>query len=280
MADPDDDPSLTGVPRTRWHEGSSTTDDDTLVREEPLEIRVGGVPIAVVMRSPGHDLELARGFLLTERVVEDATDIVALRHCTTVDEPEAEDNVVQAVLRDDVEVDLARFRRNLYASSSCGICGKATIDAALRHAPPISGDTMEMTAEALYGMPDRLREAQAVFERTGGLHAAGVFDAMGGLTVAREDIGRHNAVDKVVGWAGERGHLPLSQSALMVSGRVSYEIVQKALAARIPLVAAVSAPSSLAVSLAKRAGITLVAFLRGRSASVYSGEQRLVAPPA
>lgn len=268
------------MPRTRWHEGSSTTDDDTLVREEPLEIRVGGVPIAVVMRSPGHDLELARGFLLTERVVEDATDIVALRHCTTVDEPEAEDNVVQAVLRDDVEVDLARFRRNLYASSSCGICGKATIDAALRHAPPISGDTMEMTAEALYGMPDRLREAQAVFERTGGLHAAGVFDAMGGLTVAREDIGRHNAVDKVVGWAGERGHLPLSQSALMVSGRVSYEIVQKALAARIPLVAAVSAPSSLAVSLAKRAGITLVAFLRGRSASVYSGEQRLVAPPA
>lgn len=272
----DDDEPQVEVARTRWDGEVAASTFDTIVREEPLEIRVGGVPIAVVMRSPGHDLELVRGFLLTERIVTTPDDIAALRHCTTVPEPEAEDNVVQVTLRDGLQVDLARFRRNLFASSSCGICGKASIDAAMAHAPPLDADEMRVAPTVLYAMPDRLRDSQAVFTRTGGLHAAGLFDQSGAMHVVREDIGRHNAVDKVIGWSAASGTFPLHQTGLMVSGRVSYEIVQKALAARIAFIAAVSAPSSLAVDLATRAGITLVAFVRGQSASVYAGPQRVV----
>ena len=260
-----DDDAHVEVPRTRWSGEGAASDADTLVREEPLEIRVGGVPIAVVMRSPGHDEELARGFLLTERIVGQAEDVASIRHCTTVEAPDAEDNVIQATLREGVEVDLARLRRNMYASSSCGICGKATIDVALAHAPALEPDELRVSPDVLYRMPDLLRGAQEVFDRTGGLHGAALFDDHGSMLVAREDIGRHNAVDKTVGWAASAGRLPLTRSILMVSGRVSYEITQKALAARIPIVAAVSAPSSLAVELARRAGITVVAFLRGRS---------------
>lgn len=263
------------VPRTRWNGEGAASDADTLVREEPLEIRVGGVPIAVVMRSPGHDEELTRGFLLTERIVQSATEVATIRHCTTVEEPEAEDNVILATLTDGVEVDLARLRRNVYASSSCGICGKATIDLALAHAPPLPKDDFRVAPELLYRLPDLLRSAQEVFDRTGGLHAAALFDERGEMLVAREDIGRHNAVDKAIGWAASNDRLPLARCILLVSGRVSYEIAQKALAARIPIVAAVSAPSSLAVDLAERAGITVVAFLRGRSMSVYTGGQRI-----
>lgn len=270
-----DDDAHVDVPRTRWNGEGAASDADTLVREEPLEIRIGGVPIAVVMRSPGHDEELARGFLLTERIVNRAEDVASVRHCTTVEEPEAEDNVIQATLREGVEVDLARLRRNIYASSSCGICGKATIDIALAHAPALDEDELRIAPDVLYGLPDLLRGAQEVFDRTGGLHGAALFDEHGSMLVAREDIGRHNAVDKAIGWASVAGRLPLSRCILMVSGRVSYEIAQKALAARIPIVAAVSAPSSLAVDLARRGGITIVAFLRGRSMSVYTGDQRI-----
>ena len=270
-----DDHAHTDVPRIRWTDTDAESSVDTLVREEPLELRVGGIPIAVVMRSPGHDLELARGFMLTERVVSSPEQITAVRHCTTVTDPDAEDNVVQVTLRSDVEVDFARLRRNMYASSSCGICGKATLDAALSHAPPLPPDDLTLSPEALYLLPDKLREQQKVFDRTGGLHAAALFDETGTLLVAREDIGRHNAVDKTIGWAATENLLPLSRATMMVSGRLSYEIVQKALAARIPILAAVSAPSSLAVQLATRGGLTIVAFLRGRSASVYCGEQRI-----
>lgn len=270
-----DDHAHTDVPRIRWTDTHPESSVDTLVREEPLELRVGGIPIAVVMRSPGHDLELARGFMLTERVVSNAEQITAVRHCTTVTDPDAEDNVVQVTLRSDVEVDFARLRRNMYASSSCGICGKATLDMALAHAPPLPPDDLTLSPEALYLLPDKLRQQQKVFDRTGGLHAAALFDEAGTLLVAREDIGRHNAVDKTIGWAATENLLPLSRATMMVSGRLSYEIVQKALAARIPILAAVSAPSSLAVQLATRGGLTIVAFLRGRSASVYCGEQRI-----
>jgi FdhD protein len=270
----EDDDALRPIRRVQIKDGARTESEDVVVREEPLEIRIGGVPLAVVMRTPGHDEDLARGFLVTERVVERAAEVASVRHCTTVEAPEAENNVMQVVLAPGVQVDLARLRRNLYASSSCGICGKATIDNVLDVAPPIE-DAVTVTADVLYGLPAALRGEQDVFSRTGGLHAAGLFAPDGTRLVVREDVGRHNAVDKTIGWALAAGRVPLHGTILMVSGRVSYEIVQKALAARIPVVAAVSAPSSLAVELAQAGGLTLVAFLRDRSLGAYAGVQRI-----
>ena len=247
---------------------------DQVAREEPLEIRVGGSSLAVVMRTPGDDAELALGFLVTERVVGKPCDVESVRHCTLVRDPAAEDNVIQVVLAPGVGVDLERLRRNLFASSSCGICGKATIENALATAAPLD-DARRHPAAFFYDMPERLAARQAVFSRTGGLHAAGLFAPDGELLVVREDVGRHNAVDKVVGWALAESRLPLAGHVLMVSGRISYEIVQKALAARIPVLAAVSAPSSLAVELAESAGMTLVGFLRGRGLNVYGRRERV-----
>jgi FdhD protein len=263
------------VTRDEWRGTASTRADDAVAREEPLEIRIGGIPVAVVMRTPGEDEDLVRGFLVTERVVERPRDVASVRHCA--DAPE--DNVVQVTLAASVAVDLARLRRNLYASSSCGVCGKTSIAAAMGVAPPLADD-LRVPAELVYSLPDRLRAEQAVFGRTGGLHAAGLFDAQGTPLVVREDVGRHNGVDKVVGWAAARDLLPLGGRMLMVSGRVSFEIVQKALAARIPLVAAVSAPSSLAVDAARTAGMTLVGFLRGERMCVYAGAERVGATGA
>ena len=268
--------AMRAVGLLRWDGAHAVADSDVVAREEPLEIQLRGVTLAVVMRTPGHDAELARGFLVTERVVEAASDIAAVRHCTVVTDPEAEDNVVNVTLRADLAVDLERLRRNLFASSSCGVCGKATIDNALAVAPPIDDPTT--FAASLFGdVARRLVAAQPFFARTGGLHAAALCASDGTLLVVREDIGRHNAVDKVVGWALERDRLPLTGHLLMVSGRISFEIVQKALAARIPVVAAVSAPSSLAVDLAERAGMMLVGFLRGRRCNVYGRRTRLAA---
>jgi FdhD protein len=250
---------------------------DLVAREEPLEIRINQTPIAVVMRTPGHDEELVRGFLLSERIVATPEQITSLRHCTTVDRPEAEDNVMLVRLRDDADVDLAALRRNLFASSSCGVCGKASIAQALalpqlRDVGP--SDVFTIDAQTLARWPERLRAAQEVFEHTGGLHGAGLFSIAGDLLVAYEDVGRHNAVDKVIGWAA-RESVALQQCGLMVSGRVSFEITQKALAVGIPLIAAVSAPTSLAVELAREAGITLVCFVREQRMCVYAGEQRI-----
>jgi len=248
---------------------------DRVAHEEPLEIQLAGVPLAVVMRTPGHDLELVTGFLLTERVVESLAEVESVRHCTEARTPEAEDNAVRVTLRAGLRPDLERLRRNLFASSSCGICGKATLENALATAGPLE-DPTRLPAAVLAELPARLRAAQPVFDETGGLHAAALFDGSGRLLVAREDVGRHNAVDKVVGWAARAGRLPLAGSVLVVSGRASFEIVQKALAARIPIVAAVSAPSSLAVALAERAGIALVGFLRGRGFNVYGARERIL----
>ena len=259
----------------RWSGPRSEPADDVLAAEEPLEIRVNGVPVAVVMRTPGHDEELGLGFLLTERVIASAGDVAHLRHCSVVPDPDAEDNVLLATLRTGVSVDLERLRRNVYASSGCGLCGKATIEAATACAPPLTDD-VRVPASVLYALPDRLRSAQRMFAATGGLHAAGLADAAGSLLVVREDVGRHNAVDKVIGWAVRCGS-PTAGRVLMVSGRTSFEIVQKAAAARIPVVAAVSAPSSLAVGLARSKGITLIGFLRGESMNVYAGSQRITA---
>lgn len=250
-------------------------EDDLVAREEPLEIQLGPASLAVVMRTPGHDEELALGFAITERIVASAADIVSVHHCANASSEGGDDNVIRIVPAAHVELDLERLRRNLFASSSCGICGKATIENALATAPPLVGDDAAFAASVIRTFPALLRQGQDVFDATGGLHAAALFSGDGRLLVSREDVGRHNAVDKIVGWAAQRGLLPLSGHALMVSGRVSYEIVQKALAARIPLVAAISAPTSLAVELAQEAGIGLLGFLRGDTMNVYANAFRV-----
>jgi FdhD protein len=260
---------------SRFADGSAEPVGDRVAHEEPLEIQLAGASLAVVMRTPGHDLELVTGFLVTERVVASLDEVESVRHCTEKATPEAEDNVVRVTLRAGVRPDLEKLRRNLFASSSCGVCGKATLENALATAPPLD-DPTRLAASLLVALPERLRASQRVFDETGGLHAAGLFDATGQLLVAREDVGRHNAVDKVIGWAAHAGRLPLAGHVLVVSGRASFEIVQKALAARIPIVAAVSAPSSLAVSLAEGAGIALVGFLRGRGFNVYGARERIL----
>lgn len=259
---------------------------DVIAHEEPLEIQVLGVSVAVVMRTPGHDLELALGFLATERAIEGAQDVVSLRHCSVAPTPDAEDNVVQVVLRDHATEKIERLRRNQYASSSCGVCGKATIDAAL--APTLGPRRVAEAADlrvpsaVFYELTKRMRETQAAFESTGGVHAAALFDERGVLQILREDVGRHNAVDKVVG-ATMRLHAAeaptLTRAILLVSGRVSFEIVQKAAAVGIPIVAGISAPTSLAVRFAQALGVTLVAFLRGETMNVYAHSERLSYSP-
>jgi FdhD protein len=258
----------------RCAHGGADVARDAVAREEPLEIQLAGASLAVVMRTPGHDEELAAGFLVTERVVEKPDQIASLRHASRARSPESAGNVVQVVLAEGVSVDLEALRRNLYASSSCGLCGKASIENALRSAPPLR-DPARFEPEFFYALPDRLARAQRVFAETGGVHGAALFRGDGELLAVREDVGRHNAVDKLVGFALRAGLLPLAGHVLLVSGRISYEIVQKALAARVPVVAAVSAPTSLAVELAESAGIALVAFLRGRSLNVYGERSRV-----
>ncbi len=273
-AEEPDDVRAAAVERTAWTTQARTTEQDLVAWEEPLEIRLRGVALAVVMRTPGHDEELTLGFLVTERVVERADQVISVQHCDTVEHPEAEGNVILARLAPETEVDLARLRRNLYASSSCGICGKATLENALSVAPPLD-DPVYVSRRTLLSLPGALRSAQDVFSRTGGLHAAGLFTCEGKMLVVREDVGRHNAVDKVIGWALRANRLPLREHVLMVSGRISYEIVQKALAARIPVLAAVSAPSSLAIDLGRAGNLTVAAFVRDDRLCIYAGAQRI-----
>ena len=258
----------------RWQESDARAEGDRVAAEEPLEIQVGGEPVAVVMRTPGHDRELALGFLITEAVIAGPADLAAIRHETVSPDPEAAGNVIRALPRAGAAVDAARARRSLYVGSSCGVCGKASLERALAVAPPLD-DAARFAGERLLALPERLRESQRGFAETGGLHAAALFDADGKLLVVREDVGRHNAVDKTIGWAAEAGRLPLAGHGLLVSGRISFEIVQKALAARVPLVAAVSAPTSLAVQLATAGGVALVGFLRGRGFNVYGARERI-----
>ncbi|BEP11758.1 formate dehydrogenase accessory sulfurtransferase FdhD [Acidothermaceae bacterium B102] len=250
---------------------------DTLVVEEPLEIRVGGRALSVTMRTPGDDFDLVTGFLTTEGVTGGADDISTIRYCAgaTVD-GENTYNVVDVDLAPGVAPPDVSLERSFYTTSSCGVCGKASIDAIRTQTRwPVSGDDCTVSAATLTGLPDSLREAQKVFDRTGGLHAAGLFTVEGELRVLREDVGRHNAVDKVIGWAAREGLLPLRGHVLMVSGRVSFELTQKALMAGIPVLAAVSAPSSLAVDLAEDVGMTVVGFLRGDTMNCYTGVQRV-----
>jgi FdhD protein len=258
--------------------GGSVTRSETLVVEEPLEIRVNGAPITVTMRTPGSDIELAQGFLLTEGIVGSREDVLTIRYCGgRGDDGDANTyNVLDVTLAAGVEPPGLDVTRNFYTTSSCGVCGKASLEAVRvsgRFAP--GDDPATVAAATLKAMPARLRAAQKVFDRTGGLHAAALFGVNGSMLVVREDIGRHNAVDKVIGWALEHRRVPLRASVLLVSGRASFELTQKAVLAGIPVLAAVSAPSSLAVSLAEESGITLVAFLREDSMNVYTRADRI-----
>ncbi len=250
---------------------------DTLVVEEPLEIRVGGTALAVTMRTPGDDMDLAAGFLVSEGVVTETGELRAMRYCAGATQEGVNTyNVLDLELRGGVAPPDPSLARAFYTTSSCGLCGKASLDAVRTSARwAVADDDLVVTAATLAELPDRLREAQQVFDQTGGLHAAGLFDANGRLLVLREDVGRHNAVDKCVGWALREGLLPLRRTVLFVSGRASFELTQKAWMAGIPLLAAVSAPSSLAVDLAQEAGMTLVGFLRGTTMNVYSGTHRV-----
>jgi FdhD protein len=255
---------------------------DTLAGEEPLEIRVGRPgeprrPLAVTMRTPGDDLDLALGFLFTEGVTTSAHDVVTAQLCAGTDTPNTY-NVVDVTLAPHVQPPDTDVSRNFYTTSSCGVCGKASIDSVRTRSSYAPGaDALTVPAATLAELPPRLRAAQKAFDLTGGLHAAGLFTGGGDLVCVREDVGRHNAVDKAVGWALRNGRIPLGGHILMVSGRASFELVQKAVMAGIPMLAAVSAPSSLAVDLAEEAGITLVGFLRGATMNVYAGADRIAA---
>ena len=249
---------------------------DSLAAEEPLEIRINGSALTVSMRTPGHDFDLVAGFLVAEGLVAGPEELTALRYCAgATDEGVNSYNVIDAALRNRAAAPVS-LHRNLLTSSACGICGRETIESIRTRVPhDLTADRLRITPDVLYGLPDTLRAAQRVFDSTGGLHAAGLFTAEGELLCLREDVGRHNAVDKVVGWALRENLLPLTGHVLMVSGRASFELTQKAAMAGLPLLAAVSAPSSLAVDLAEELGLTLVGFLRNRSGNVYTGAERI-----
>ena len=259
---------------TEWNDGAAARKDDYLAAEEPLEIRIGENPLSVTMRTPGHDLELAAGFLFTEGLVQRREQIVALEN-TTNDEDGKRGNVVRAEVAAEALPDFDKLRRHFFAASSCGICGKASIDAVRSRLLRTPNPDFRVEPKLIVSLPDALRSEQDVFERTGGLHAAALFGARGDLLIVREDIGRHNAVDKVVGWALLNDRVPLSDCILLVSGRGGFEIIQKAIVAGIPVVASVSAPSSLAVQLARELRLTLIGFLRGTRFVVYAGEDRV-----
>jgi FdhD protein len=266
----------------RWQAGERQARTDTLAVEEPLEIRLAGCNVAVTMRTPGADLDLALGFLFTEGIIHGAADVTSVAHCPNETSTDDDDppNIVNVNPSHPSLVDPDRWHRNFFATSSCGLCGKASIEAVRQEVKPLE-PSARMSARVLVGLDHVLRSSQAVFGQTGGLHAAGLFDLKGRLVTLREDVGRHNAVDKVIGDALSRDRLPLSANALLVSGRASFEITQKALMAGIPIVAAVSAPSSLAVDLARSMNMTLIGFLRGSEVSgpgrfnVYTGEERI-----
>ncbi|MYY80272.1 MULTISPECIES: formate dehydrogenase accessory sulfurtransferase FdhD [unclassified Streptomyces] len=263
----------------RIRDGHVSERPDTLVAEEPLEIRLNGKPLAITMRTPGDDFALAAGFLVSEGVLGAADELQSIVYCAgaTADGTNTY-NVVDVKTAPGVVLPDITLERNVYTTSSCGLCGKASLDAVRTTARFPIADTppVRVGTEVLASLPDRLRTAQRVFDRTGGLHGAALFSEEGDLLDIREDVGRHNAVDKLIGRALQNGHLPLSRVILLVSGRASFELAQKAVMAGVPVLAAVSAPSSLAVDLAAETGLTLIGFLRGSTMNVYAGDQRVV----
>jgi len=255
----------------RWSAGEPLLPAaDELAQEEPLEIRVANRAVSVTMRTPGHDEELALGFLLSEGLINTGADVLRIEPCPH----DRGGNVLNVVLAPHAIVDFQKLTRHVFASSSCGVCGKATIESIHQRIDPINSD-VTIDPNVLLSFPDKLRAAQATFDRTGGLHGAAIFTTAGELIVAREDVGRHNAVDKVLGYGLRTEAFPFDRHVLMVSGRTSFEIMQKALAGRVPIVAAISAPSSLAVEFARESDQTLVGFIRGNRMNVYSEPQRV-----
>lgn len=266
------EPSQVGRARVlRYQAGEIREEEDLLAEEEPLEIRVRGRAVTVTMRTPGDDPELAAGFLLTEGMIRRREDVLRIEECPK----SAEGNRIDVILAADVAVDFERLTRHVFASSSCGLCGKATIESIRGQFGPVTSN-VTVAADVLQAMPELMRAAQSTFARTGGLHAAAIFETGGNVLAVREDVGRHNAVDKVIGRALMSGGLPLDRHVMLVSGRSSFEIMQKALAAGVAIVAAVSAPSSLAVAFAANSGQTLVGFLREERMNVYANAQRIL----
>ncbi len=262
---------------SRWHRvlryrrgGSADERDDRVGAEEPLQIRVEGHSVAVVMRTPGHDRELVAGFLLTENLIRSRSEIFDIAQCGSSET----DHVINVTLRDPSAFEPAKLTRNVFSSSSCGVCSKATIEAVRQQFTPIDSDCC-VSSETILKLPARLREQQRTFDETGGLHACALFGLEGELLVLREDVGRHNALDKLIGHALLEGLLPLRERVLFLSGRVSFEMMQKALAAGIPIVAAISAPTTLAVGFAQESNQTLIGFVRGETMNVYAGAQRV-----
>lgn len=252
--------------------GAASILKDETAREEPLEIRVEGRSVAVVMRTPGHDVELAAGFLVTEGVIQKPRDVLEITQCPAT--TDSKGNIVDVLLGGAV-VNWDSLTRHVFSASSCGLCGKTSIDSVFQKFPAVAS-AWKVPVEILWSLPDQLRQAQEAFAKTGGLHARAIFDLEGNLVVLREDVGRHNALDKVLGHCLLNGMLPLDRHILLVSGRVSFEIIQKALAGGIAMVAAISAPSSLAVEFAEEANQTLVGFLRNETLNIYCHPQRLI----
>lgn len=267
----------------KWTAESSNSVPDVLAVEEPLEIRINYLsenqrierPLSVTMRTPGHDLELSLGFLFSEGIINHYDEVKSIRHCESVKKASEKENVVKVVLHDHVQLNKDTFNRNFYTTSSCGVCGKSSIEA-VEVECPISSSPLKMSSVVVKQLPNLLRKAQTVFEHTGGLHASALFSQTGDILVLREDVGRHNALDKVVGAYLFKEKIPIENEVLLVSGRTSFELVQKASRAGISIVCAVGAPSSLAADLADKQGITLIGFLKKESFNVYSHPQRII----
>ena len=263
--------------------GGSSTRPDLMAVEEPLEIRLGfgaasdrqQINLAVTMRTPGHDFELATGFLFTEGIIDSFDQVDRIKYCDDTGRQEGIDNVVRVELKPEVVVDAEKFNRNFYTTSSCGVCGKAAIEAVRINCSPLV-DQLKVRARDILTLPGKLRQAQQIFEHTGGLHAVGLFTAGGKLLRTREDVGRHNAMDKIIGASLVEREVPLHETIIIVSGRASFELVQKALRAGVPMMAAVGAPSSLAVSLARDNDMTLMGFVKEDGFNLYCGEKRLI----
>ena len=267
----------------KFDNGQLSIRPDLVVVEEPMEVRIGfgsaehrqQKAIAVTMRTPGHDLELAAGFLFTEGIISSNSDLLSIKHCIDSGKNAEEKNVIRAEIRPEVVVSLKQVDRNFYTTSACGVCGKSTIEAIETGCQPVV-KTFLLDKAIVEQLPEKLRSAQAVFEHTGGLHAAGLFNNAGDLLLLREDVGRHNATDKVIGAALMKGQVPLTDHLLMLSGRISFELVQKAAMAGIPIVAAVGAPSTLAIDLAAKMNIVLCGFIREGRFTVYTGQDQVV----
>lgn len=267
--------------------GALSEEADLVVTEEPLEIRLGHGPehkraefsLSVTMRTPGHDQALCMGFLYTEGLIQSASEVVSLKYCYDQGKSETHDNVMRAELQADVLIDAHQFQRNFYTTSSCGVCGKASIDAIKVDCQLVERRPIQLSPELLFSLPSKLSEAQHVFRHTGGLHASALFDFEGNLLAFQEDVGRHNALDKLIGQLLIKGETDFSNRLLLLSGRISFELVQKAVRAGIPLIAAVGAPSSLAIELAEEFGVTLIGFLKAGRFNVYSRKEELILEP-